>query len=222
MSGLTRWFGATIAIVAALALTGASSALAAGEYEPNDSLTQTAGPLTAGVNYIATQDTDNDVDWYRFYTGGQVQLTITGTVLNVPDYYPECDLSLRDHRGDELNGTYFDYGEFNDMKQTLYRPGIYYLVIDCDTTGARYRFSLTPTTATVSEACGYSLGARTDAQKDVAKAEQKVAKAKARKRSARGKRARHRAKARLRRARGVARNAQAVLTNWETAVATNC
>jgi len=221
MNRLTRSFGGAIAIVATLTLAGASSALAAGEYEPNDSLTQTAGPLTAGVNYIATQDTDNDVDWYRFYTGGQVQLTVTGTVLN-EIWLDECELDLRDHRGEELNGTAFYFGEFSELKQTLYRPGIYYLVVDCDDTGSRYRFSLSPATATVSEACGYSLGARTDAQKDLAKAEEKVAKAKARKRSARGKRVRRRAKAKLRRARGVARNAQAVLSNWETAVVTNC
>ncbi len=218
--GMGRRVGAlALATAVVMALTGTGTALADGEYEPNDSLTQTAGPLAAGINYEATQDTDNDVDWYRFYTGGQVQLTITATVLNDGG----CTMYLRDNKGEDLNSLGFGDSRFYDLKQTLYRPGIYYLEIYCKyDTGARYRFSLSPANATVSEACGLSLGNQTDAQKDVSKAEDKVAKAQARKRNAHGKRAKQRAKARLRQARGLLANAQSTLAGWQAAVAANC
>jgi len=209
-----------LGIATVMALTGTGTALADGEYEPNDSLTQTAGPLAAGVNYEATQDTDNDVDWYRFYTGGQVQLTITGTVLT--DTYGDCDLSLRDHTGDSLNYGSINSGEFNTVKQTLYRPGIYYLVIDCEYTGMRYRFSLSPGDATVSEVCGIALDQASGAQDDVERASRKVARAKERKREASGRRAKARAKAKLRAARGVKKHAEDVLAGWQAAAAANC
>lgn len=217
-----RGTGAGLVIALVLTLASAGSASADGEYEPNDSITQTAGPLVAGVSYTATQDTDNDVDWYRFYTGGQVQLTVTGTLVLADSSFSGCNIELRDRKGRNLNEVTIYEGEFSDMKQTLYRPGIYYLQVECGYTGDRYRFSLTPASATVSEACGLSLDQRVEAARDLSDARERVARAKARKQRAHGRRAKQRAKAKLRRARGVARNAQTVLSGWDAAVAANC
>lgn len=219
--GMGRRLGTlALATAAVMALAGPGTALADGEYEPNDSLTQTAGPLGAGINYEATQDTDNDVDWYRFYIRGQVQLTITGTVLS--DGYSTCELTLRDDAGDSINYGTIQTGNYRDIRETLYRPGVYYLVVECHYTGDRYRFTLSPGDATVSEVCGIALGNQTDAQENVSKAENKVAKAEARKRHAHGRRAKQRARAKLRQALGLLANEQTRLAGWDAAVAANC
>ena len=51
-------------------------------YEPNDNLVQAIGPLEGGVNYDVTQETANDLDWFYFYTPGQVQMKLTATHLS--------------------------------------------------------------------------------------------------------------------------------------------
>ena len=50
-----------------------------GAFEPNDSRAKAYGPLSGGTDYLAEIETDNDEDWYRFYTSRRTQLTITVT-----------------------------------------------------------------------------------------------------------------------------------------------
>jgi hypothetical protein len=214
----------------ALALLGslvlAAGASGFGEYEPNDAITQTAGPLQGDVDYEATQDTDNDVDYYRFYTSGQVQLRFRGIVTSDASdgWGGECGVELLDANGEYLNGDTFYVDEFDDMRQTLYRSGIYYLKIGCgdEDTGSRYRFSISPGSAIVNEACGVSLTGRETALDDQSDADRKVAKLKERLANTRGKRSRKRVKKKLRAAKGVLANSQKTLDTWNVAVAQNC
>lgn len=66
-----------------------------------------------------------------------MQLTITGIVFS--DGYTTCDLTLRDNTGEPINYGTIQTGNFRDIRETLYRPGVYYLVVECHYAEDRYR-----------------------------------------------------------------------------------
>jgi hypothetical protein len=73
----------------------------AGAYEPNDTKTDAFGPLVGGTTYSAAIETDNDSDWFAFYTSGpnQLQISISG---RGPDDCFGPVMYLRDRSGDIL------------------------------------------------------------------------------------------------------------------------
>jgi hypothetical protein len=73
----------SVRIVVLLALCAwmgaASAARAQAPYEPNDNVAQAKGPLAGGVDISAAIETDNDADWFVFYTSGQTVLDVSVT-----------------------------------------------------------------------------------------------------------------------------------------------
>lgn len=70
---------AGLVLVLCLWLASAPSALAAGEFESNDSRETAYGPLAGATDYAATFETDNDVDWYVMYVGQYSQIDISSS-----------------------------------------------------------------------------------------------------------------------------------------------
>lgn len=89
--------GLAIAVISAMALFfGVANHASAAVWEPNDNVTQAVGPLVGGTNLVGAIDTANDVDYYYFYTSGQVQFNMEFINLT-PD---EGCLSVDFRRGD--------------------------------------------------------------------------------------------------------------------------
>ncbi|HEX7059375.1 MAG TPA: hypothetical protein VF176_05945 [Solirubrobacterales bacterium] len=112
------------ALLSALCLVPAS-ALADGEFEPNDSEETAYGPLVAGAVYSATLENGDDIDSFFFYVGGDretpVQVTITDTTSDGDGLYAE--LSDSEDVIDDLD---VPGGDFDVFEEDL-APGTYYL-----------------------------------------------------------------------------------------------
>ncbi len=81
-----RIFAAVVVSAGAFAVTG-STALASGEYEPNDSFNTAAGPIMSGGPISATIETENDEDYYFFYLPQRTQLQYRLSETDDPDTY---------------------------------------------------------------------------------------------------------------------------------------
>src|ERR1044072_371858 len=155
-------FGAVLGVAGLLALSLATGANAAGEYEPNDTRETAYGPLAGGTPYTGTFETDNDVDWYVFYVKTYSQMDFSATMVK-----SSCDdygrISLYDKDGNSIRGFYI--GEVNETSHLLLTmdPGRYYFEVDdyyaC--TGDQYRFQIDPAASiTTSRECGEAIVAR--------------------------------------------------------------
>lgn len=127
--------------VATMLIGALPAAASADSFEPNDGITQAFGPLAAGVNYEGDQATDNDIDWFVFYTSGQTQLHITVTNLNTTGYC-DADVSLYDTYGRHLSGTSPDPNTSSSIDLTAPTAARYFLVADHDCTGGQYRVNI--------------------------------------------------------------------------------
>jgi hypothetical protein len=149
------------ALACGLSLVFASAAMAAGEYELNDSRDAAYGPLKGGTDYAATLETDNDADWYVFYVKAYSQLDFSATSLKA-DACTTPYIDLRDKDGNFIES--FRIGAVN-VTNHLYltlNPGRYYLEVQWPgCAGDRYRFRIDPATAiTPSRDCGEAIVAR--------------------------------------------------------------
>jgi hypothetical protein len=161
-----------LACLAGLALIP-SAASASGEFEPNDSLLTSAGPMTGGVPINATLETDNDQDWYRFYTITRTQLDITMTGFS--DAFSGCaELDLYNADGDNITGDNEVDGRLNQIQHLTETvpTGLYYVRIVQDVYDScvgspdnRYAWAVVPAAyITPKEGCGQAYVAQRDAQ----------------------------------------------------------
>lgn len=163
-------------VVCGLSLVFASAAMAAGEYELNDSREAAFGPLVGGTEYTATLETDNDVDWYVFYVKAYSQMDFSATSLKAD----ECNapyLHLRDKDGKSVES--FRAGSVNvtnHLRVTL-NPGRYYFEVNWPyCAGDRYRFRIDPAAAiTPSRECGEAIVARDSITPELAKVAEAMA-----------------------------------------------
>lgn len=149
---------AKVVIVVSM-LTGAFAATAgaAGEYEPNDTILTTYGPLLGGTPYIGTIETENDTDWFRFYLGQRVQFDLSAISVT-----PEGGFTLRLDDGNGHRIRHLHFGSDKVIEHILLTlPAGKYLIEIEGRLGAQYRFQLDPAEALVSsDACGEAIAAR--------------------------------------------------------------
>jgi hypothetical protein len=138
-------------------------ALAAGEYELNDSRDAAYGPLAGGTNYTATFETENDVDWYLFYVKTTAQLDISASSVGKTCGGEEAAfVELLDGDGKRVGGLYSGRPESTKHLLLTLSPGRYYLeATRYGCTGSAYRLRIDPAAAiTASRECGEAIVAR--------------------------------------------------------------
>lgn len=111
--------------------------------EPNESAGQAFGPLSGATPYSGTLETENDVDWFWFYTSGpyafDLALTGTGGCSAYARLFP-------DGRANEIDDLVAGVNTISHLVYTA--PGAArYLVEVTGCEGARYRLQLDPGTA---------------------------------------------------------------------------
>jgi len=135
---------------AALAIfaVAAQSAVAAGEWEPNDSYLTAAGPLVAGTTYTGVFETSNDVDYFYFYVPQQTQLQFKVTNSTPQNVYLCTNIerqALDRIEGINGNASLSVYGGESKSGAVTLTPGKYYFEVDCPgTVGKTYSFTLGP------------------------------------------------------------------------------
>lgn len=157
-----RTFGAILSVVALALLALSSNALAAGEYEPNDSRETAYGPLAGGTWYTASFETDNDVDWYVFYIKTYSQMDFSAGMVAGKNSESDAYLKLYDKDGKSVDSFYSGHvNEVRHLYLTL-TPGRYYFEIErSGYTGDSYKFDIEPATAiTTSRECGEAIVAK--------------------------------------------------------------
>lgn len=147
----------SISVFVLALLVFAPSALATGEFEPNDSRDTAYGPLEGGKPYAATFETDNDVDWYVFYVKTYSQMDFSATMVSVTGSSGRAYLRLRDKDGHSLDS--FSSGYLNQTEHLLptLNPGRYYLEVEGETKDV-YRIQIDPAAAiTPNRECGEAI-----------------------------------------------------------------
>lgn len=94
-------------------------------YEPNDSIAAAYGPLSGGVTYAAGLETQNDEDWFTFYTNGQQQFDISFT--NLTNGCTNFIMSFVDTNGEELHYVRPNFNETRHIQYTSPTSARYYL-----------------------------------------------------------------------------------------------
>ncbi len=130
----------TVAPTAAL-VGGASTLVPLPTGEPNESAEQAFGPLLGGVAYAGEIQTENDQDWYKFYTAPGVQqfdIAYTSTSSCTPDVQyvgpGEYNSSTAEMDRDE-------WRHFTESSPTA---GVYYFRVYEGCVGSRYEFFVNP------------------------------------------------------------------------------
>ncbi|MBE2317365.1 hypothetical protein DVA67_015390 [Solirubrobacter sp. CPCC 204708] len=150
-------------VALALALFTAAPAAADGPYEPNETLGAAAGPLPGGTTVLAARETENDVDWYAFYSSGARQLDIQ---LQVFECSPQPNLSsqsihftLRDSR-DRIVSEVRDQenGVVSHLRYSTAGRRKFYIVTTPDITRCKYSIRIDPADAVTPESPGHVLG----------------------------------------------------------------
>jgi hypothetical protein len=136
------------AAVLSIFAAAAQSAIAAGEWEPNDSYLTAAGPLTAGTTYTGAFETSNDVDYFYFYVPQQTQLQFKVTNSTPQNVYICTDIERQAlDRVEGISGStsLTVYGGESKSGAVTLTPGKYYFEVICPgTVGKTYSFSLGP------------------------------------------------------------------------------
>lgn len=115
MEGIPRQRWATTTAIA-LVLGGFLSAASASA-EPNDTAAGASGPIRNGVTYQGVIATENDFDWWVFYTGASTQLDIALLGLGREDCFGPV-MDLYDSDGQVITGE--DYpAERNETRHIL-------------------------------------------------------------------------------------------------------
>jgi hypothetical protein len=153
-----------------------TSALASGEYESNDLRDTAFGPLSGGVEYTATYETDNDVDWYLFYVKTYSQMDFSATSIGSSCAYFDTYMSLYDKDGESLDSIYFGALNETQHRYLTLSPGRYYLATgNDDCTTHRYRFRIDPAASiTTSRECGEAIVARDSIVPQLAKTNEEL------------------------------------------------
>jgi hypothetical protein len=171
-----------LSIVVCLLLLGVCSpvAWAAGEYELNDTRDTAFGPLSGGVPYTATFETENDNDWYVFYIKTYSQMDFSASAVGASTCN-RADFDLLDKDGKQING--FDSGFLNETEHLMVTlpAGRYYFEVQSNDfagcNGDRYTFRIDPAAAiTPSRDCGEAIVAKESVGPQLAKVAGELAK----------------------------------------------
>ncbi len=109
--------------------------------EPNETADQAAGPLLGETIYTATQDTENDVDWFAFWANSSFLLRTTSGSLT------SGSVTLYDANRDFIDSTYSRVNEYLDITYTPADWGMFYVRVDSDYLGTQTRFALSPSSS---------------------------------------------------------------------------
>jgi hypothetical protein len=122
-----------------------------GPFEPNDSLAQASGPLKGGTPYNAAFETDNDADWYYFYTSGQAPLDIslTNTAMPTTSVGLGLDIYLIDANGNQLDTATAHPNEVAHIRYTALTAARYFIHVD-GVLSYTYQFQIDPASAVTS------------------------------------------------------------------------
>lgn len=133
-----------------------TSALGAA-FEPNDSLATAAGPVLGGQDIVGAMETENDQDWFKFFTAAgpqQVEVVLTDTAP------PECFgqyIRLTQADGAVIDGPPAQNQNVTArVRQTLEGSSTYYVqvvpysVAPCIGPSATYKLRVEPASALVS------------------------------------------------------------------------
>jgi hypothetical protein len=122
-------------------------------YEPNDTIATATGPLAGGSTYSEAIQTQNDEDWYFFYTNGTQQLDISFT--NLTNGCTNLILSLLNGNGEGVGSSYArpDPNTTSHILYTASTAARYYLhVVDpYDNPGCQYQLRVDPAGALTSQ-----------------------------------------------------------------------
>ncbi|MGN6190497.1 MAG: hypothetical protein ACTHOE_16525 [Conexibacter sp.] len=117
--------------------------------EPNEFPDQAFGPLAGGTPYAGSIDTQNDEDWFYFFTGGasalDISLTGTSDVCT-----PDAALYAADQPSDSLASATVDTNQTSHMTYTATGPEKFLIKVDDYCTGGTYQLRVDPATAIVS------------------------------------------------------------------------
>jgi hypothetical protein len=152
---LRRSFQATF--LAVVLLMYASAQLAHADTEPNDSILQAEGPLSAQT-YAGEIGSETDVDWYYLQLGSQKQITFTASVLNAEECGQVPEVELLDFFGLPVHEFFLPSDDFVDVQvqsssfSWTTPPGSnpYYVRVAAGysySAGCKYSFSITPQSA---------------------------------------------------------------------------
>ena len=128
-------------------VSGPGSVPAVPTSEPNESAAQALGPLTGGLPYSGSVDTQNDQDWFFFYALGSTAFDLAFTSLDPCSTYASV---YRDGVVDSLDSA---SPSSNQTDHVVYTPpawGRYFVQVRSNcSSGARYQLRLDPASAIV-------------------------------------------------------------------------
>jgi hypothetical protein len=168
---------AGVAVAAVLLAVLASAAFAnAAEYEPNDTRETAYGPLSGGVDYKATFETQNDVDWYVFYIRTYSQMDFSATTISSSCSRPL--LELRDKDGKPIQSFSGGYvSETNHLRLTLNAGRYYFEISTYSCPGEKYSFRIDPAASiTPNRECGEAIVAKESVIPEATKLQGELAK----------------------------------------------
>jgi hypothetical protein len=109
--------------------------------EPNENIEQASGPLLGGVAYAGEIQTQNDEDWFKFYTApGTHQFDVAVTEVSGC----EVEAELKSPVEDESRSGYLSTDEWGHFTETSPAAGAYYLRFHEGCVGSRYEFVIQP------------------------------------------------------------------------------
>jgi hypothetical protein len=138
-SGETKY---SFAITPGAALVGGAGTLPPTPTgEPNENIEQASGPLLGGVAYAGEIQTQNDEDWFKFYTApGTHQFDVAVTEVSGC----EVEAELKSPVEDEYRSGYLNTDEWGHFTETSPAAGVYYLRFHEGCVGSRYEFVIQP------------------------------------------------------------------------------
>ena len=150
---MLRWGALTITAAATLAVS-ASTASAAGEFEPNETYNTAYGPILSGSPVTAGFETSNDHDLYYFYIPQTTQLLYQVQNTGRSDHEVCTTIQHQLQNGDVefMDSLDVSGGSTGSAAITLER-GKYYFLVECSDdhqVGLRYTFTLNPAGATTT------------------------------------------------------------------------
>jgi hypothetical protein len=138
-SGETKY---SFTITPAAAIVGGASTLPpTPTTEPNENIEQASGPLLGGVAYAGEIQTQNDEDWFKFYTApGTHQFDVAVTEVSGC----ELEAELKSPVEDEYRSGSLNTDEWGHFTETSPAAGVYYLRFHDGCVGSRYEFVIQP------------------------------------------------------------------------------
>jgi hypothetical protein len=107
-------------------VAGAATLIPTPTTEPNESAEQAFGPLLGGVSYTGEIQTENDQDWFKFYTApGIHQFDVAMTRISGC----ETTIELQSPVKNETRHAYPPTDEWRHFTETSQAAGIYYLKV---------------------------------------------------------------------------------------------